>query len=310
MDENMDTGFDEFFGAFEGEDGNQTGAEGNEEEVGTEQQEPDEESAEDVDGSEGEEASESDETAEGNDEQEAEEVGAEEDEWLKEAISKQAFNIKVDKEERTVSFKDAPALLQKGAAFDRVKGQLETSRQNEQTLQGQLDQWKPSMDFLEQAAKEAGVEVKDLIQTFRMNLLTSKGMTEAEAREKLRADDLQKQLDSVSQKQTQKQSEETETQERMNRDLAEFRQHFPGVPITQELVEKLKPDVLSGMSITSAYLKMENARLAAEAETARKQARTAEQRKKNLTRTPGGQKDSGGQRKKDEFDDFFSAFDK
>jgi hypothetical protein len=191
-----------------------------------------------------------------------------------------------------------------------VKGQLETTRQNEQTLQGQLDQWRPSMEFLEAAANEAGVEVKDLLLSFRVNLLTAKGMTETEAREKIRADDLQKQLDSVSQKHNPKQNEETEKQERMNRDLAEFRILFPDVSLSKELVEKLKPDVMSGMSITSAYLKMENARLAAEAEAARKQARTAEQRKKNLTRTPGGQKDSGGQRKKDEFDDFFAAFDK
>lgn len=309
MDENMDTGFEEFFGAYDDGEGNQTEPESEAEESGeaggNAEQEPAEGSA-DAGGD----GQESGETAGKDTDEEAEKVTAETEDWLAQAISEQKFQIKVDKEARTVDFRDAPALLQKGVAFDRVKGQLETSRETAQDLQAQLDEQAPVFEFLKAAAEESSVTVEELVRTLQMNLLTSKGMTEAEAKEKLRADGLERQLRRVQEKQTQAQTAETDRQERMRADLAEFRKVFPDVALTPELVAKLKPDVQAGMSMTSAYLKMENARLAAEAAEARRQAEVAAQNKKNKTKTPGSQKDSGGQRTKDSFDDFFSAFEK
>ena len=79
---------------------------------------------------------------------------------------------------------------------------------------------------------------------------------------------------------------------------------------TDEQIEKMRPDVQNGLSMTAAYLKMENARLKAEAEAQKQKDAAAAQIKKNRAKAPGSQRDSGGQRTKTAEDDFFAAFEK
>jgi hypothetical protein len=62
--------------------------------------------------------------------------------------------------------------------------------------------------------------------------------------------------------------------------------------------------------MTAAYLKMENARLKAEAEAQKQKDAAAAQSKKNRSKAPGSQRDSGGQRVKSAEDDFFAAFER
>ena len=70
------------------------------------------------------------------------------------------------------------------------------------------------------------------------------------------------------------------------------------------------PDVQAGMSLTNAYLKMENARLAAELAEQQRKESAAEQNRKNRSRAVGSQYDSGAQTHRTAEDDFFAAFEK
>ena len=80
--------------------------------------------------------------------------------------------------------------------------------------------------------------------------------------------------------------------------------------LNQETLGKLAPDVQNGMTLTSAYLKMENARLTAELAEQKRALEAEKQNQKNRRQAAPGQNDSGGGREKDAFEDFFTAFEK
>lgn len=308
MDEIMDTGFDAFFDAFDGGDGYQTDAV---EETTENTAEQTEETEDTTTEQEAEEGPESDETAGEEKTQEADKDGAEEEAEADKPISEQKFTIKVNKETKEVSYEDAPAWIQKGMDYDRVKGQLETARQNEQNLQAEIDQQKPFMEFLTLAAEQAGVSREQLVENLHINLLKSKGMTEAEAKAEIRAAKAEKQVkDLTAQKEAEKKPAEEDAQTRMNRDVAEFQKEFPGVELSSDQIKKIGPDIRNGMSMVNAYRKMKDAEKDAEIAELKRQLEAAGQNKKNKAKTPGSMKDSGGQRKKTAEDDFFSAFEK
>ena len=319
MNETIETNYDDFFGAFEGADGNQTDtAEDTTETVATDDQTVEEDttaSLEDL-ADEAEEGVVDEESEDGemtpDSQKEATVANAEVDK----AIPEQKFVVKVNKETREVSYQDAPAWIQKGMDYDRVKGQLETEQQEKATLQAEVDKYKPQMEILQLAAEAAGTTVEAMLEGVQIGMFKSKGMTESEARAELRNIRLEKQIkDLALQKQQPTQEPEKEAKpdegsERAQRELAEFKNEFPDVQLTKELVDKLVPDVQKGMSLTSAYLKLENQRLKDEAKQRQQQDAAKKQNTKNRAKTPGSMNDSGGQRTKDAFDDCFGAFEK
>ena len=319
MNETIETNYDDFFGAFEGTDGNQTEPAEDTAEVETTEEPTYEPAAEDGadDSQEVQEDTENGESEEGTQRTEPEEGGAEDKQDGDKAISEQKFVVKVNKETREVSYQDAPAWIQKGMDYDRVKGQLETAQQEQATLQAEVDKYKPHVTLLEQAAEAAGVSLDQMLESVQLGMFRSKGMSDAEARAELRNLRLERQIQDLA-KQNQKptaaepvQKPETdEKADRAQRDIEEFSRVFPDVQLTEDLVAKLVPDVQKGMSLTSAYLKMENQRLQTEAKQRQQQEAAKKQNTKNRAKTPGSMNDSGGQRTKDAYDDFFGAFEK
>lgn len=299
--ENESMDFEEFFDAFDApgeDDGNQTDPETE----GTETEETAQEPAGDQ------ETGETD-SEESTPEQEKkpENDGSEADK----PAETQKFTIKVNKGTREVELPEMTELAQKGADYDRVKGQLETSRTNEANLQKTVDEQSPIMEVLQLAAKDAGVDVAELVDSIHVGLLKGKGMTEAEARAEIRAAKAEKAVNDLKNKPAQKEKPETDSnQERAKREIAEFQTAFPGVQLNQETLDKLAPDVQNGMTLTSAYLKMENARLTAELAEQKRALEAEKQNQKNRRQAAPGQNDSGGGREKDAFEDFFTAFEK
>lgn len=296
-DESMD--FEEFFSAYDApgeDDGNQTDPETEETETGESAQE----------------AEESPETGETPSEESTPEQEKKPDEGNPEAAPEpQKFTIKVNKGTREVELPEMTELAQKGADYDRVKGQLETSRTNEANLQKTVDEQSPIMEVLQLAAKDAGVDVAELVDSIHIGLLKGKGMTEAEARAEIRAAKAEKAVNDLKNKPAQEEEPETDSnQERAKREIAEFQTAFPGVQLNQETLDKLAPDVQNGMTLTSAYLKMENARLTAELAEQKRALEAEKQNQKNRRQAAPGQNDSGGGREKDAFEDFFTAFEK
>lgn len=306
--ENMDTSMDEFFGAFEGADGNQTDTE----ETVTEN-EPTEGTAEETveeSPSEGESKPEGIETAEEEYTNEADKDGAEGKQELDSNDSEQKFVVKVNSETREVSYKDAPTWIQKGMDYDRVKEQLATERQNSQDLQGKLDQQSEYIDTLNLISEVAGIPINELLERLHVNAVKKDGQTEAEVRAQIRADKLERQLKAQTQHRNEQQEKQDQANARMERDIQEFKAAFPDVTVDQELADKLAADIRAGMSLTSAYLKMENQRLRQEAEQQKQAVAAAAKNKSNRAKAPGSQRDSGGRREKTAEDDFFAAFEK
>ena len=297
--ENEGMDFEEFFSAYDApgeDDGNQTDPETVEKETGESAQE----------------AEESPETGEESSEESTPEQEKKPDEGTpKTAPEPQKFTIKVNKGTREVELPEMTELAQKGADYDRVKGQLETSRTNEANLQKTVDEQSPIMEVLQLAAKDAGVDVAELVDSIHVGLLKGKGMTEAEARAEIRAAKAEKAVNDLKNKPAQEENPETDSnQERAKREIAEFQTAFPGVQLNQETLDKLAPDVQNGMTLTSAYLKMENARLTAELAEQKRALEAEKQNQKNRRQAAPGQNDSGGGREKDAFEDFFTAFEK
>lgn len=294
--EDMDVGFDTFLDAFDsGEDGNQTGTTEETETVEAPEK-PTEESQEQPG---------SGETTEEEQHEGAEKATAK---GSAKDGAEPSFTIKVNKEQRQVGLTEMTELAQKGADYDRTKGQLEESRQTVQSLQARLDEQQGYMDVLKLISEQTETPLDALIEQMHINLLKGKGMSEAEAKAEIRASRAEKRLSTIQEQERQQKTAQEGSAARAAREVAEFREQFPGVDITPELCEKLAPHIQAGMTMTSAYLKMENARKDAEiAELQRKQA-AAEQNRKNHAQSPGSQRDSGGQRAKSDFDEFMAAF--
>ena len=253
MEETMDSGYQDFVAAFDG-DGNQTvtdqetGAQA-EERADTEQ-----------------ETTVTDDGAEKPDEGTGEDTGGEVDapEEPDKPDAEQTFTIKVNKEERTVGLAEMTALAQKGADYDRVK---ERAQQTIQELKTQLDGQKDVMEIMTTLAEKTGTPLNELAEMLYVSYRKGEGRTETEAKLELQNARLQKGLDAVNaEKDKQKEAEES-SQSRAQREVDEFRRSYPEVEFTDELVSKLTPDVQAGMTLLSAYQKYE---------AAQKEARIAE----------------------------------
>lgn len=306
MEEN-NTGFSEFAEAFGVEGDYQTG------DAAAEQTE---ETTTDTEGTaqEAQEAPTAEETEDAADGQESEESGTEETSEAVNPVPEQKFAIKVDKETREVGIEELKTLAQKGAAFDRAKEQLTEARQTVQTLQAELDSNKPIAELVRRVAKDISTTPEELLKRVQVNWRMSKGETEKEALARIEAAEANRKLEALAKQQ--KPAQES-AQDRAKREVAEFREKYPDVEITPELMKAVGEDVQKGVSLSEAYQKVQAAKKDAEVQALKdeiaklqKQMEADKQNKKNRATSPGSQRDSGGQANKSEFDDFLSAFGK
>ena len=280
-------------------DGNHTEDESDVAEPETEEQELDQET-------EGE--PESVETTENDTEDGAEEVHDDgEQEGDEGQEPEQKFTLKVNSQTREVGLQEMTELAQKGADYDRVKDQVKTERQISQGLREQLDKQQPCMDVLTAAAEKAGVSLEDFLEQIEVNLLTQEGYSEREAKLELRARRAEAKNTAQQKQEEANEQKGEDPQERINTEISEFQQAFPSVRLTDEQLEKMMPDVQSGMTLTNAYLKLENARLQAELEAQKKQEATAEKNRRNRVSSPRSQRDSGGKSAADDLAIFEKA---
>lgn len=224
--------------------------------------------------------------------------------------AEQMFTIKVNKEERQVNLEEMTALAQKGADYDRVKEQAAQLRQANTDLQAKLDGMTPNqgaLDILSIVAEKGGVSLEQLAESLYVNFRKSAGASEDVAREELKSAKLEKELNAYKAKQTQQQEQEANTETRVQKELEDFQAEYPDIELTEELVNKLLPDIQKGMRLTAAYRKYEKIQDAAKiAELERKLSAKA-QNDKNKRSSPGSQQDSGGRRAKSDYEEFEAA---
>ena len=224
----------------------------------------------------------------------------------------ETFTLKVNKEEKTYSREEMISLAQKGADYDRVKELLEKSRTEQADMKKQFDSQKDAMDILAQLAKDSGFDVAALLENMQIATVQKRDKVSADvARERVLRQKAERQAEALR---AQKQDAE-KADSRAKREIEEFRKAYPDVDVTQELIDKLMPDVTGGKTLLSAYRQMEEAKQ--QAALAEKERRIAElekllaaekKNKENRAASPGSQKDTGGQRQKTDFEEFMSAF--
>lgn len=301
MEETIDNGFEEFFSAYD-EVGDQTDTEQGAESEETTMEETYEQPME---------ASDGEENAEGENTNESEESAAEDTEEGDSKEEKRSFdNIKVNGEIRSVSYDDAPAWIQKGMDYDRVKGKLEDERQANQELRQQMEKHREALDMLELISGDTGLTMNELLASIHKQVRMQNGETEKEAEANIRAAKAERAVKSYQSQTEKQQTENQNKQDRAQREYAEFRNVHPDVKLDDALIEKLKTDVQSGMSILAAYDKMQHEEQERKIADLERQLAAERQNRKNSATSPGSQKDSGGQRQRDAYDDFFDAFNK
>lgn len=291
---------EEFFEAFDGDDGYQTDTEevteddfdDTETEHVTEEESQEGDSASQGDDSEG---------------QQVTDDGAKDGAAAQQAA--ETFTLKVNKEERTVSREEVIALAQKGADYDRIKEAVEQAKTDNTALKEQNAKMQEAFDLLTALAEESKVSVPELLDVFRMNRYKGQGLSEDAAKERVAREKAERELQALkAEQQAAQAAQQKPDTDRAKRDLEEFRKAYPDVALSKELVDSLLDDVQAGMTLTQAYQKQETARkdekirhLEAELEAERKN-------RENRASSPGPQKDSGAKRSKSQYDDFFGAF--
>ena len=300
MDE-QNVGFEDFMGAFDEDAGNHTDTP---EEAEMEQDPQESEALADEEGAEA-------------GEPEAEEAAEEVTEKEAPEADKDTFTLKVNKEERTYTREEVITLAQKGADYDRVKEQLGKSQQTATELQDRLAQLEPNLEHiavLESLAKEMNSDVTKLLDNLRLSSYRKQGLSEDAANERLLRVKAERENEKLKSGKV-AESTQDKSKQRVQQDLADFRKSYPDVALTEELLKELMPDIQNGKSMLQAYRNREIA--GKDAIIAEKDQKIAElqrqieaekQNKANRASSPGSQKDSGGKRTKNEFDDFLDAF--
>lgn len=299
--ENEEINFDEFIAA-SSDEGYQTGndeAEVTEEATETGDSSPD-----------GDSSQQSEEEPENEEQGGGEETGAEGGE-KPDSGTEQKFTLKVNKEEKEVSLEEMTALAQKGADYDRIKERDAKSQQTIQDLQAQIDGFTAKqgvLDVLDIIAQKSGSSLEQLAESLYINFRKSGGASEDAAREELKSAKLEKELGALKSQQVKQQEKASEEESRAQREMEQFRSEYPEVELTEELVDKLVPDVQKGMSLSAAYRKLEKAQEAEKIAELERKLAAKQQNVKNRRSSPGSQQDSGGSRSKDPFDEFMAAF--
>lgn len=307
MHENEDFGLEDFESALFDEDYQTDGDDGADDSDVTETEEDPQETG--SDGEDGDEGDDSDEEDDTDDSEEDDADGDEEDESGNTDADK-TFTIKVNKEERKVSLEEMTTLAQKGADYDRVKEQNTKHQQTIADLQSKLEgvsAQQNALDILGTIAQRSNLTLDQLAESLYINFRKTAGASEDVAREELKSAKLEKELNSYKAKQTQQQEQETDAEARAQRDIEQFGRDYPDVELSEELVDKLVPDIQNGMSLSAAYRKYEKAQDAAKIADLERKLAAKEQNDKNKKRSPGSQKDSGGRKSKSDYDEFERA---
>lgn len=298
MSEN-DVSTEDFFSAFE-DAGYQSGAEGTENAVQTDNAEPSANAEETTQGA----------AEQAQDEENAGNAPGEEQaaEGTEATQQPESFTIKVNKEERTVNRDEIITLAQKGADYDRVKAAADKSKSDNEALNQQLASMQPVYDLICEIAKESKLEITDLLDGIRIQQLRNReNLSEGEAKERLARMKAERELEKLKAISTAK-SPEQEQKERRDQEIAQFQKDFPDVNLGTLPVDELTADIQAGKTLSLAYQNYLMRQKDAEIQRLQAAAAAAEQNRRNRDASPGSTSDSGSRKTKSATDDFWAAF--
>lgn len=205
-----------------------------------------------------------------------------------------SFTLKHMDEVRTVSREEIVPLAQKGMDYDRIKGQLETAKNDlreYQQVKADLSKRNEQLQYLEELAKEQDMSLDELIENTQAQVMHRKTGKDMEvcrgivANER-RARELQAQQAAVTATKDQNAKRDA--------DIAEFMKAYPELASDPKNVpNEVWEAVNKGESLLNAYRAYEIKALRAELEQQKAAAADEKRKQENKSRSTGSQKTKG-----------------
>lgn len=201
------------------------------------------------------------------------------------AESEPTWDVKYMDGQRTMSAKEiTPELLQKGLDYDRVRNKYDES--------------KPVMDMIRSFAEKAGMSIPDYTAYLRAKTKEAEGLSEEEAKRAIDLEDREAKVAAAEEAAKQEQAGKKAAEERIQAEVAAFRQAFPeiaeraakdGSVIPKEVWESVQ----KGMPLTAAYARYAVAQAQGGVKAAETKAAAAESGAKNAARSTGSMQSAG-----------------
>lgn len=209
----------------------------------------------------------------------------------------ETFELTYLGEKRTVNRAEMVQLAQKGLNHDRLQEQWNGLKASRDELQRWRNENQGAVDEITAYLKETGGgKIGDVLDELRVKTLQQQGLSEDVARERVARQRAERQLQAGQATQT----EAAGRRQRAADDIAAFRKAFPDVTVDAALLGRLKDDLAVTGNLSTAYMRAENRRLAAELANSQKAAAAAAQNASNRQRSAGSQKTSGGEAAQDD----------
>ena len=215
------------------------------------------------------------------------------------------FELKFNKETRSVNREEVIALAQKGLNHDRIQQQRDALQQQMDGLSQFRTQYDPVVSDLERIAKRYNTNPTDFLASVERNMLRNTGKSDEEVEAIIAREKSDRQLETYRQQEQQRQQQEA-AQRRQQQDLEEFVRTYPNVDIRQLPKQVLDDVFIHGKTLVNAYGRYEFEQLKAENQRLQQQIAAKEQNEKNKQNAIGSMKSGSGIQKQD---DFMSGFD-
>lgn len=210
----------------------------------------------------------------------------------------ETFELTYLGEKRTVNRAEVVQLAQKGLNHDRLQEQWNGLKASRDELQGWRQANQGAVDEVTAYLKETGGnDIGQVLDELRVSQLQKQGLSEDVARERVARQRAERQLMAGRASQSEAENRRHQAAD----DIAAFRRAYPNVAVDAALLGRLKDDLAATGNLSSAYMRAENRRLAAELEASKKAAAAAAQNASNRQRSAGSQKSSGGEAQDDPF---------
>lgn len=205
-----------------------------------------------------------------------------------------SFTLKHMDEVRTVSREEIVPLAQKGMDYDRIKGQLDTARndlKDYEKVKADLGKRNEQLQYLEELAKEQNMSLDELIENTQVQVMHRKTGKDMEVCRGIVANERRARELQAQQAKT---AEAADTKAKRDADIAEFMKAYPELASDPKNVpNEVWEAVNKGESLLNAYRAYEVKALRAELEQQKAAAAEEKRKQENKSRSTGSQKTKG-----------------
>lgn len=211
-----------------------------------------------------------------------------------EVRSEDSFTLKYMGEEKSVTREEIVPLAEKGMNYDKIKGQLETARNDLkefEQVKADLSKRNEQLQYLEELAKEQNMSLDELIENTQVQVMHRKTGKDMEVCRGIVANERRARELQAQQAKT---AEAADTKAKRDADIADFMKAYPELASDPKNVpDEVWEAVNKGESLLNAYRAYEIKALRAELEQQKAAAAEEKRKQENKSRSTGSQKTKG-----------------